>query len=132
MEVKIASLRQTLNQRTTGLKLKPLPQARAFASDYNAASVGEPVQDMNDPFRVEWDLDGKSGEHGDVVVGDEVFKLSTSIWEVRRPWLDRTFNERDYSSIEANVVDMQEILKEALVVQMGISTKEIQVSRTSP
>lgn len=128
MEVKIASLRQTLNQRTTGLKLRPLPQARAFAATYNAESVGESIQDMNDPFRVEWDLDGKSGEHGDVVVGEEVFKLSTSIWEVRRPWLDRTFNERDYPSIEANVVDMQEILREALEVQMDISKKKIKVS----
>ncbi|KAL7414542.1 hypothetical protein BDY24DRAFT_361005 [Mrakia frigida] len=123
MDLKIASLRQTLNHRTTSLKLRPLPQARAFAASYNADSVGESVEDFNDPFRVEWDLDGKA--HGDVVVGSEVYKLSTSIWDVRQPWLDRTFNQRDYSSLQANVGDMEELLREALVDQMKIGAKDL-------
>lgn len=78
MDLKIASLRQTLNHRTTSLKLRPLPQARAFAASYNADSVGELVEDFNDPFRVEWDLDGKS--HGDVVVGSEVSRPDLFLW----------------------------------------------------
>jgi len=61
----------SLRDRMRFYKLRVTPNAAAIASTFNGQFQPEIIQEINDPFRIEW----LSGDAGDCLVGEQASTL---------------------------------------------------------
>ena len=147
LEEKIGAIRSEIKNRMKHFKIRHQLNSSTQAVQYNSAVQPEIMQEINDPFRIEWTdtSDRKDeffvGEHVglhslresslNLLCMPQALKIANPEeqgFSLRWPISRGTFNTENYNSAEEVVSDIQDILTSILSVDFEIPVETFKVS----
>lgn len=119
-DAKLAAITLSLRDRMRFYKLRVTPNATKIASTFNEQFKPEVITDY-EALEMEW-IDETCSE--DVLVGEKALQIADprlSNYAVKWPILASNFNTKDYQSIQANLSDLEALIRHTLRDRMNIS-----------
>ncbi|RUS20029.1 hypothetical protein BC937DRAFT_86544 [Endogone sp. FLAS-F59071] len=125
----LRALEHELRYRMKLAKRRPVANAHAQVTSFNASVVPENIPDHNDPYKVEWTDVGKNGETGPpFLIGQKALRLPSSAltrYRLLYPMRHGTLNCQDYDSLLEVLGDLETIWTEAIREELEIEKKEL-------
>ena len=102
-------------------KRRTIPNAYDQTTTYNSRVVPEVVQDHNDPYRVEWT---DTAEKPKFITGQKALLTSDPNYLLFWPIKYGLPNESEYITRNDLMADIQDILEDAILNELGVPRKE--------
>ncbi|RUP51885.1 hypothetical protein BC936DRAFT_144904 [Jimgerdemannia flammicorona] len=125
----LRTLEHELKHRMKLAKRRPVANARAQVTSFNASVHPENIPDHNDPYKVEWTDVGTNGETGPgFLIGQKALCLPSSAltrYRLLYPLRHGSFNTQDYDSLREVLGDLETIWTEAIKEELGIEKGDL-------
>ncbi|KAL0093135.1 hypothetical protein F4703DRAFT_1902984 [Phycomyces blakesleeanus] len=127
-EEAIEEIKGELKWRMKSAKRRAVPNAEGQVVGFNTQAYQELIPDHNDPYKVEW-TEINPAKKPDHFVGEKALNLpiaENSDYKLFYPWKHGTFNNQDYTSLQAVMGDLQTIWTDTINTELEIEGKQFE------